>query len=75
MFERADKTGERITLWLVERRLAELAGHPPDCRCNIWRAAGRVTARAVHWIAANWQNQVAVTRRRATALAGVAKTD
>ena len=64
VFKQADATGERNTLGTVERRLAELAGHPPGC-CELCTAAAAVTARGVYWIAANWQAQIAVTRRRA----------
>ena len=53
VFQHADATGERLTLGTVERRLAELRSHPPDCECGVGRVADRVTARGVHWIAAN----------------------
>ena len=56
MFERADKSGERITLGMVERRLAELAGHPPG-HCAMCRAAGRVTVQQVFWVAVCWQRE------------------
>ena len=65
IIKRADAAGERVTLGMVERRLAELLSHPPDCRCGVCQAAGEVTARGVNWVAANWQSQIAVTRRRA----------
>ncbi len=65
IFNQADRSGERITLGTVERRLAELASHPPDCGCGVCTAAANVTARGVYWIAANWQAQISVTRRRA----------
>ena len=64
VFKQADATGERITLGTVERRLAELAGHPPGC-CELCTAAANVTVQQVYWVAANWQGQIAVTRRRA----------
>ena len=59
----------RVTSAMVERRLAELAGHRPG-HCPLCKAAAQVTVQRVYWIAANWQAQVAVTRRRAAALAG-----
>ena len=65
VFKRADASRERVTLGLVERRLAELAGHEPGCGCGVCAVVGSVTAAAVFWVAANWQNQIAVTRRRA----------
>jgi hypothetical protein len=65
IYQQADKTGERITLGTVERRLAELAGHPPG-HCQLCTAAANVTVHQVYWVAACWQAQIAVTRRRAT---------
>ncbi len=47
-------------------RPAELLSHPPDCGCGVCQAAATVTANAVHWVAANWQAQISVTRRKAT---------
>ena len=67
IFGHADKTGERITLGTVERRLAELAGHPPG-HCQLCKAAANVTVQQVYRIAANWQAQLAVTRTPGAAL-------
>ncbi len=55
----------RVTLAMVERRLAELAGHPPN-HCALCKAAAAgPSVHYVYWVAACWQAQVAVTRRRA----------
>ncbi len=64
VFQHADETGEHITLGTVERRLAELAAHPAGHR-PLCAAAANVTVQRVFWIAASWQAQIAVTRRRA----------
>ena len=64
IYQRADRTGERITLGMCERRLTELAAHP-DGHCGLCSAARRVTAVKVFWVASSWQSEVAATRRRA----------
>jgi hypothetical protein len=45
LFKNADQTRQRITtLGDVERHLAQLASHPPDCACGRRVLAPRVTA-------------------------------
>ena len=53
VYQRAEKIGQRITLAMVERRVAELLGHAPACRCRLCGAAAKVRVRDVHRIAVN----------------------
>ncbi len=39
VFQRAEATGQPITLGLVERRLDELRSHEPECACGLCTAA------------------------------------
>jgi len=63
VFQQADAAGERITLGLSV--VSPSWPHPPDCRC-VCEVAGTMTARGVFWVAANWQAQISLTRRKAT---------
>ena len=65
VFNAADKTGEQITLGMVETRLAELLAHKPGCRCGRCEAAAKVRAAHVYRIASAWQGAIAVTNGRA----------
>jgi hypothetical protein len=64
VYQRADKTGQPVTLAMVERRVAELLGHTPTCRCRLCEAAGKVQVGHVYRIASAWQGCIAATRRR-----------
>ena len=67
VYKRAEKTGERITLAMVKRRVAELLGHAPACRCGLLCEAGaKAKASVGHvWrIASVWQGTIGATRRR-----------
>ena len=44
VFNLAHQTRQRITFGDVERHLAQLASHPPDCACGRRVLAPRVTA-------------------------------
>ncbi len=65
IFRRAQASGEPITLGTVERRLAELLAHEPDCPCGLCTAAAKVRAYGVYRVVAAWAGGVAATRRRA----------
>ena len=65
LFKNAEQTRARLTFGDVERHLAQLASHPPDCGCGRCRLAPRVTAQRVYAIASGWQGQVRATRVRA----------
>ena len=65
LFTRAEQTRARLTFGDVERYLAQLASHPPDCTCGRCGLAPRVTAQRVYAIASGWQRQVRATRARA----------
>src|SRR5882672_5302092 len=67
VYKRAEKTGERITLAVVKRRVAELLGHAPACRCGLLcEAAAKAKVGVGHvWrIASAWQGAIGATRRR-----------
>ena len=49
VFEHAQRTGERITLGVVERYLDEFRSHEPSCECGLCAAASRVRASGV-WV-------------------------
>jgi hypothetical protein len=53
LFKNADQTRQRVTLGDVERYLAQLASHPPDCTCGRCPLVSRVTAQRVYAIAAS----------------------
>ena len=61
----AEQNRYRITFGDVERHLAQLASHPPDCDCGRCGLAPRVTAQRVYAIASGWQRQVRAARVRA----------
>jgi hypothetical protein len=65
LFKNADQTRQRTTLDDVERYLAQLASHPPDCTCGRCPLVSRVTAQQVYAIASGWQRRVRATRVRA----------
>ena len=65
LFKKADRTRQRLTFGDVERYLAQLASHPPDCTCGRCVLASRATAQRVYAIASGWQRQVRATRLRA----------
>jgi hypothetical protein len=65
LFTAAEQTRARITFCDVERHLAQLASHPPDCTCGRCPLVSRVTAQRVYAIASGWQRQVRATRVRA----------
>ena len=66
LFKNAEQTRARLTFGDVERYLAQLASHPPDCSCGRCVLAPRVTAKRVYVIASGWQRQVRATKVRAT---------
>jgi hypothetical protein len=55
----------QITIGDVEHYIAELRGHPPQCRCGRCEAAAIVRPDRVLMIVRVWQRQVAKTRVRA----------
>ena len=65
VFTIAEQTRQRLTFGDVERYLAQLAAHPPDCTCGRCPLVSRVTAQRVCAIASGWQRQVRATRVRA----------
>lgn len=65
LFRQADESRLRITYGDVQRYLAQLAGHPPDCTCGRCGLARRVSAQRVYAIASAWQRQTRATRVRA----------
>jgi hypothetical protein len=38
VYQHAEKSGQPITLAMVERRLVELLAHAPGCRCRLCEA-------------------------------------
>jgi hypothetical protein len=48
VFQRAEATGQPITLGLVERRLDELRSHEPECACGLCTAANS-SSRLLVW--------------------------
>ena len=65
VFNLAEQTRQRVTFGDVERYLAQLASHPPDCTFGRCVLVSRVTAQRVYAIACGWQRQVRATRVRA----------
>lgn len=65
IYTRADAAGEPITLGLVERRLANLLTHTPDCPCGLCAPARTVRAYGVYRVAAGWSTGITRTRQRA----------
>ncbi|MDT5357489.1 MAG: hypothetical protein QOJ56_6021 [Mycobacterium sp.] len=65
VYRHAEKTGEAITLGFVERRLAELMSHEPNCPCGLCTVAARVRPPGVYQVASAWAASIANTRRRA----------
>ena len=65
VFGAFEKDRRRVTLCDVERHLAQLGAHGPDCGCGRCPPDPRVTAQRVHTIASGWQRRVRGTRLRA----------
>ncbi len=51
---------------VINRAVNELRGHQQACECGLCEAAAKAKADRVYRVAASWQAQIAVTRRRAT---------
>jgi hypothetical protein len=67
VFSRADRAQVPITPAMVERRMAQLAGHRPGCRCRLHVAAAKVRKPLdVYYRAIAWEHAIAATRWRAT---------
>ena len=64
LFRNAKQARQRLTFGDVERHLAQLAAHPPDCDCGRCVLAPKVSAQRVYAIASGWQRQVRATRTR-----------
>jgi hypothetical protein len=54
VFQRAEATGQPITVGLVERRLDELRSHEPECACGLCTAASEMRASRVFYVARGW---------------------
>ncbi|MGA7052380.1 MAG: hypothetical protein WBZ37_14125 [Mycobacterium sp.] len=67
VLERAQETGEPISIKLVAQLIDELLGHPVKCRCGRCAAAATVSLKQVLQAAAMSQRPVAATRRWARA--------
>ena len=72
VFQRAEATGQPITLGLVERRLDELRSHEPECACGLCTAASEMRASRVLYVARGWAGGVAATRAPGDALSAEA---
>ena len=55
-----------LALLFLNRALERLRVHRASCDCGLCEAAAKVAADRVYRVAASWQAQIAVTRRRAT---------
>ena len=64
VFTHAEKNRQRITFGDVERYLAQLNGHPPDCSCGRCGLAPQVTAHRVYAIASAWQREIRAAKVR-----------
>jgi hypothetical protein len=67
VFEQAQRTGELVTMDLVNHVVNELFAHPAECRCGACQAAAQASARAIFRTAQAWECSVGVTRRLARA--------
>jgi len=65
VYQRAQSTGQQLTLGLVEHRLDELRGHDPSCGCGLCVPAATARANGVWWVVRGWAGGIAATRRRA----------
>lgn len=66
--ERAQRTGEPVSMKLVGQLIHELLGHPVKCGCGHCEAAVTVSPHEVLQAAATWQlPSAAAARRRAQA--------
>ena len=72
VFQRAEATGQPITLGLVERRLDELRSHEPECACGLCTAASEMRASRAFYVARGWAGGVAATRAPGDALSAEA---
>jgi hypothetical protein len=66
IFRQAESSGQLVTMSVIERALERLRAHRASCKCGLCEAAAKVAADRVYRVAASWQAQIAVTRRRAT---------
>ena len=64
LLERAQQTGEPVSVKLVGQLLDELLGHPVKCGCGRCEAAVTVSPQDVLQAAATWQHPVAVAPQR-----------
>ena len=58
VFERAQRTGELVTMDLVNHVVNELLAHPAECRCGACQAAAQASARAIFRTAQAWECSV-----------------
>jgi hypothetical protein len=66
IFRQAESSHQLVSMSKINRVLEQLRAHRASCRCGLCEAAAKVAADRVYRIAASWQAQIAVTRRRAT---------
>ena len=64
VLERAQQTGEPVSMKLVGQLIDELLGHPVKCGCGRCEAAVTVSPREVLQAAATWQRPVAAAPQR-----------
>ena len=64
VFERAQRTGEPVSMKLVGQLIDELLGHPVKCGCGRCEAAVTVSPQQVLQAAATWQRPIAAAPRR-----------
>ncbi len=67
VFEQSQRTGELVTMDLVNQVVNELLTHPLKCHCGACQMAAEVSVRAIFRTAQAWECSVGVTRRRARA--------
>jgi hypothetical protein len=60
VYQYSHATGQPITLGLVDRRLAELAGHR-QCGCGLCESARRVRPFGVYRVASAWERSTSAT--------------
>jgi hypothetical protein len=64
VLERAERTGELVSMKLVGQLIDELLGHPVKCGCGRCEAAVTVSPQEVLQAAATWERPVAAAPRR-----------
>ena len=64
VLERAQLTGEPVSMKLVGQLIDELLGHPVKCGCGRCEAAVTVSPQQVLQAAATWQRPIAAAPRR-----------